>query len=292
MPKVNGSGTSKLAFTSSFKFLSGEGTRVIREIILRERHHAHHNHRNFELRGLYYRSPFIRALMTNEMMLDHLSQMAGEPILPHFLLMDAPSVNFGRQCDGTDCKVVDHWHFDSVSYVGVVLVSDIEGMVGGDLEVIRSDNKWEAISALNSSQEVDSVTVSYEESGNCVFVQGSEILHHVTAVQWAKESRLSFVMAFQPGNVFQPDKTVLDTWKRFDHSTGTAPYEYFRLKAWKLSHILQHHVNSTPFTHDAQELADKLDAVAEELQRTSRLLRGTESDAIGFFDENVGRYSI
>ncbi len=292
MPRVNGSGTSKLAFTTSFKLLSDAGTAVVRSIVLRERVHAHRNHRNVELRGLYYRSPFIRDLMTNDLLLDHLSKMAGEPILPHFLLMDAPSVNFGNPCNDTTCKVVDHWHFDSVSYVGVVLVSDIDEMVGGDLEVIRSDDKWAAIHSLNATEEVDSVTISYGESGNCVFVQGSEILHHVTTVEHAKEDRLSFVMAFQPSNVFQPDKTVLDTWKRFDYKTGTAPYEYFRLKSWKLGHILKHYAQHIPFSRDMEDLAAKLDAVAEELRRTSRLLVGDESDAIGFFDESKGRYSM
>jgi len=296
MPRVIGSGTSRLAFTTSFKILSDAGVQVIKNIILRERAHANRNHRNVELRGLYYLSPFIRDLMTNEIVLDHLSKMAGEPILPHFLLMDAPSVNFGKPCNSTEsdtkCKVVDHWHFDSVSYVGVILVSDLEGMVGGDLEVIRSDDKWEAINALNESESVDSVTVKYGESGNCVFVQGSEILHHVTPVRYAKEDRLSFVMAFQPSNAFQPDKTVLDTWKRFDHNTGSAPYEYFRLKAWKLSHILKSYVEQTPFTRDADSMTEKLEAVTQELQRTIGLLTGTESDTIGFFDENKGKYRL
>lgn len=291
MPKVNGSGTSKLAFSTSFKVLSAAGTVAVRDIIRRERQNAHRNHRNVELRGLYYRSPFVRDLMTSDVLLRHLGQMAGEPILPHFLLMDAPSVNFGRPCNGTNCKVVDHWHFDSVSYVGVILVSDIDEMVGGDLEVIRSADKWAAINALNASEEVDIVNVRYEESGNCVFVQGSEILHHVTAVEYAKEERVSFVMAFQPSNVFQPDKTVLDTWQRFDYKTGTAQFEYFRLKSWKLSHVLKHYVENIPFTRNVSALAEKINVVADELRRTSQLITGDESDAIGFFDENTERYT-
>ena len=32
---------------------------------------------------------------------------------------------------------VDHWHNDSIAYAGVVVISDMEGMVGGDLELFR-----------------------------------------------------------------------------------------------------------------------------------------------------------
>lgn len=43
-------------------------------------------------------------------------------------------VNFGKA--GVNASV-DKWHFDSVDYVLVVILSDIEDMVGGELEVLR-----------------------------------------------------------------------------------------------------------------------------------------------------------
>ena len=68
-------------------------------------------------------------------------------------------------------------------------------MDGGELQVMKI-NKFEGISRLNSNNVTDDilVTVNYEKSGRVVFVQGSEILHHVTAVKSAKENRLLFVM--------------------------------------------------------------------------------------------------
>jgi len=34
-------------------------------------------------------------------------------------------------------KDVDKWHFDSVDFVMVVILSDMEGMVGGELAVLK-----------------------------------------------------------------------------------------------------------------------------------------------------------
>jgi len=292
VPKVESTGASSLAFTTTFRVLSEEGVKAVHDIVLREKHLAHVNHRNTELRGLYYLSPFIRDLMTCTELLNHLGKFIGEPIVPHFLSMDAPSVNFGK-INVTE-EVVDHWHFDSVAYVAVILVSDLEDMVGGDLQVIKQE-KFEAISTLNKTRgHIDEdrlVTVDYKESGFSILVQGSQILHHVTKVESAKEERLSLVMAFQPANVFQPDKTVLDTWKKFDIIDGTAPFEYARMKAWKLSHALQHYVRSEPFSKEGKDLTLRLKAIRDELSRTIGLLDGTIDDSIGWFDENLKMYT-
>lgn len=297
---------SQLAFTKTFQLFSEEGTRVLHNIILREKHRAHKNHRNEELRGLYYLSPFVRDVMTCPVLLAHLEKFTGEPVVPHFLSMNSPAVNFGKaparqgsttDSDAADQKVVDHWHFDSVAYVGVALVSDTAEMVGGDLQVMKKE-KFAAVDMLNTQAEGTKipedvlVTVKYEKPGYCILVQGSEILHHVTRVEKAKEDRLSFIMAFQPANCFRPDKTVLDTWKRFDAVDKTAPYEYARLKAHKLSHALSHYVKNQPFSADGGVLSEKLKAVRDELTRTIDLLEEHVDDKIGYFDEVAVKYVI
>ena len=48
--------------------------------------------------------------------------------------MNNPQINFGEV--GSD-KPVDKWHLDSVPFVMVLILSDLEGMVGGDLKVAR-----------------------------------------------------------------------------------------------------------------------------------------------------------
>ena len=36
---------------------------------------------------------------------------------------------------------MDHWHNDSIAYAGVVVISDMDGMEGGDLELFRGSKE-------------------------------------------------------------------------------------------------------------------------------------------------------
>ena len=71
---------------------------------------------------------------------------------------------------------VDHWHNDSIAYAGVVVISDMEGMVGGDLELFRG-NKEEGKKMLREGRlEQEMVeTVSYENPGKMILTHGSEV---------------------------------------------------------------------------------------------------------------------
>lgn len=63
--------------------------------------------------------------------------MAGEKLCPATYGSNSVQVNFGKV--GNAAKSVDSWHFDSVDYVVVIILSDIEDMVGGELEVLRKN---------------------------------------------------------------------------------------------------------------------------------------------------------
>ena len=84
------------------------------------------------LRGLSYRSKFIRDLTYSPQVLNLLSSCCGEHVHPSDICMNNPQINFGEIGEE---KPVDIWHLDSVPYVMVILLSDAEGMVGGELEV-------------------------------------------------------------------------------------------------------------------------------------------------------------
>ena len=69
-------------------------------------------------------SPFFRDLMLCDEVLDHFERIIGEPVLPNFYLYNT-QINVGKV--GGDGPV-DQWHFDSVNYVAVTLLSDITDM--------------------------------------------------------------------------------------------------------------------------------------------------------------------
>ena len=57
--------------------------------------------------------------------LDHFEKIIGEPVYPHMYLYNAAQMNVGKV--GGDGPV-DQWHFDSVNFVAVTLLSDITDM--------------------------------------------------------------------------------------------------------------------------------------------------------------------
>ena len=76
---------------------------------------------------------------------------------------------------------VDHWHWDSVAYTGVVLLSDMTKIKGGNLEVAMCE-KHKALETLAHGGNPPTETISYGKAGKMILAQGSEILHHVTPV--------------------------------------------------------------------------------------------------------------
>lgn len=122
-------------YSAPFKVISGEGERVLRELIRRHEHYAKGNTRQQKsLRGLGYLSKFIEEMVYSPVFLEHVSKIAGEPLCPSTFGMHITQVNFGKPGVAAG---VDKWHFDSVDYVLVVMLSDLEGMIGGELEVLE-----------------------------------------------------------------------------------------------------------------------------------------------------------
>ena len=123
-----------LAFSAPFRLLSDAGVKALREVIaMNEKHACALPSRAAKaLRGLGYRSQFIRDFNSCPVIRAHLSQMAGTPLGPHHMPMNLSQTNFGEI--GAN-KPVDQWHIDSVPYVMVLLLSDATGMEGGKLQV-------------------------------------------------------------------------------------------------------------------------------------------------------------
>ena len=79
-------------------------------------------------------SPFFKDLMLCDQVLNHFEKIIGESVFPHMYLYNAAQMNVGKV--GGDGPV-DQWHFDSVNFVAVTLLSDITDMKGGALELVR-----------------------------------------------------------------------------------------------------------------------------------------------------------
>jgi len=238
--KPNDSSFPGLAFSAPFQLLSDEGLAAFQRSVSQNEHHAHTTGRQPKaLRGLGYRSEFARSLAHDPSVLGFLSSLTGKQIWPEDHSTNNPQINFGAVGSGVP---VDRWHLDSVPFVLVLVLSELEDMVGGELKVARMADAKECLDLLKEDNLPESKidTVKYPKAGWAIFMQGSKIAHMVTPVQSAKEPRRTAVYSFQTRDCFAPDDYVFRTFKNTDQATLHT--EHTRHVAWRargqLSYLL------------------------------------------------------
>lgn len=267
-----------MAFTAAFRVLSDEGVRAVREVIHFNERFAKSNERSPKiLRGLAYRSKFIRDFNECEHVRQHLSKMSGTPIHPHSMAMNWAQINFGKV--GLD-KSVDKWHLDSVPYVMVVLLSDATDMVGGRLEVARLPDAKEALRQVQGeciNRDIVDV-VDYPGPGYAIFMQGCAIAHAVTAVKHAREPRLTLVNSYQSGNPFADVRTAYRTFKVQDPA-NISPAEIGRHYAWRVQGKLEYILKQGLYGEEGKAAMLKVfDEAKEELEHVSDMIRDKKLD--------------
>jgi hypothetical protein len=277
--------SSRLAYTSDFAILSPAGLAVLNEIIQEHIRDVKETERIPRcLRMLGYKSRFVREFNNCPVVLRFLSRLAGKEMLPHSYTSSFAHVNIGAV---GDTRAVDQWHVDSVPFVVVILMSDMKGARGGDLQLIKRGDREAAFELLettgNRVKEEDMLTVSYGGPGRAIFCQGSLITHHVTPVHEAKNARITLVNSYMPKDPFCADRTVLATFKK---EKDTCYAEYAHHKAGRAIAQLAHLRRG--WQQDPEANASDLERVAKELIDSAEILRGTRSDAVPFFRENGG----
>jgi len=282
---------SDFACSNVFRVFSDEGAAEIRRIAFKLKKYRVAGVRNNRVRSVWYYSPFFKDFMSSPKFVSHMSKIFGEPVLPYMYLTTTGHVNYGPP--GMN-KKVDEWHFDSVAFVAVIILSDIEGMQGGELQFIpqRKSIAQELFkSSKISSKDVE--TVSYKQNGYCIAAQGSELCHQVTPVISAKEDRISLVVSFQPANVYQPDRFCYHSMKSSeeeDNKPGVADYDMFRYRAFHAMKVLEDYVKNEPFTLDQSVLTGKLEAVAAELREAAEEIR-TKGESGNLGKNGIGFYT-
>ena len=266
-----------LAYTAPFRVLSDEGVRAFRQVIEDNEMHAGCVPSLVPkcLRGLGYRSSFVRDLNYSQPLLDHLSHCSGIPIGPHDMAMNLSQINFGEIGGGP----VNQWHMDSVPYVMVILLSDATDMVGGELLVARLGDPREALQMVKAGtidpSHIDSV--NYPGPGHAIFMQGSRIAHAVTPVTQARERRLTCINSYQSLNPFSRDATIYRTFTTMD---GDAPqYEYARHVAWRVQGQLDYLLRKVRNGQKGHgEVVGILEGASSELQRAHDLITNRIED--------------
>jgi len=291
--RKDGTTDSKLGFTAPFGLLTPEAVEIVRKICFRQMDSKTEcpkprgNKR--AVRGFWYTSPFIRDMMSCPVHLALLEKLTGEPVYPYFSYSNSPQINISKLGNkGT----IDHWHHDSLTYVSVLMLSDMTQVTGGALEVMKCP-KHEGLDKLERGEPLEDLThtVNYDRPGMCILNHGSEVLHHVTPITHNPKNivRMSVIMAFGSRNAYRPNELCLHTMTFCDSHSKLYGYEYFRYSAWQMMTILKDMVENDKYEDDDKKLAQKLRYVADELTRAAHQIEDPHADEIKFYHEDNGR---
>jgi len=225
------------------------------------------------LRGLAYRSKFVRDFLYSEEIFTHMEKMSRTPLNPHGVLMHAAQINFGvGKANGGSDKPVDAWHLDSVPYVLIVLLSDPEDFEGGETKVARYRNVDDGLSDIrNGAIPSDLVeTLKLPGAGYAMFMQGAKVPHAVMPV--TQGLRLSLVNSYMSRDVFEEDRTSYRLSKIQDPS-HIHPIEIARHHAWRVQGQLDYLLRENLWGQ-ADKVLKILDESSESLKRTHHLITG------------------
>ncbi|CAM9128983.1 unnamed protein product, partial [Ectocarpus fasciculatus] len=273
-----------LAYTRPFRVLSDEGVRVARESILKHKNQLGKSdaRASFYIRGLGMVSHFHKGLSYSDDLNNLLSSLARDSVHPS-TVMNMSHTNIGEIGTG---RPVDKWHVDSIDYVLVIVLSDLEDMVGGDLRVLQvPDSSGEVFEKLKSEGVPEELveTVRYTKAGYGIFMQGSKILHSVSEVVAAREPRMSLVNSYVSTRPFCTNKLRYSLFQRVDGRTFI-DYEYARHRAWRARGKLQYLEEMSTYTTPAEDMVSVLRSAAQELLAAADFLDGVTSDHDGHIE--------
>lgn len=288
--------SSKFGYTAPFKVFTDEGYQIARSIIDLEKEEGYIKpDRRIQLclRGVTYRSPFLRAFSECQELSTLASNLSGEPLIIHPIISNHSHVNWGIPAEETgEVKNVDQWHQDSVSHVLIILMSDMSESVGGELELILKPTD-EAFKLLEETQnQVPDdllVKIRFPGPGYGVFVTGSELVHHVTPLIKANSPRITLIQSFASADPWiAHDCTKWDYYSKAV-SADWGSYEWMHYQSWKLGSQLLSLPQRIAWTPDNRVIAGELRRIADALQIAADQIERKVEEPTVYFDENGSR---
>jgi hypothetical protein len=269
---------SPLAITSPFRVLSDEGVEVLRAIAEELRSLASGSERiPKRIRGVLYRSAFVRGLYANRTFLEFLRGIAQAPLEPHPATHHALQFNFAPE---DLSKNVDQWHRDVVSFDFVLMVSDPRPMKGGRFEYFAGpvEEGRELLANGSGLPEERVVKVEFPGAGWAVLQQGHRVLHRAARLE-ERYPRITMVCSYYTPHPTLEDPTELATLRKVD-GREIALVEWSRYAAVVAARRLERFaVTKTDFRRPLEDVQEAL--------RES--IAGVEEAVAAFESEDEGR---
>ncbi|KAJ5151123.1 uncharacterized protein N7482_010375 [Penicillium canariense] len=172
-----------------------------------------------------------------------------------------------------DASAIIPWHYDSYPYVCVLMLSETDGMIGGETYIKRGDG---------TAQKVEGPQI-----GHAVMLQGGEVEHLAARAKGVKE-RISTITSYRSRHPTVYDSSFMTNIRPYADLNSLYP-EWITYRLRKLNDEITYYLNRVEkepqFALDLQSLEDLINKQVSYLQQTSR-----QMIAPGFEKELVERF--
>ncbi len=272
-----------LGITSCFRVLSEEGVACLLEVVRSLEGFTTSNPRiQRNVRGGVYRSRFLRDLCLSPDIADVVSKICDAPMAPHTIPHQLGHLNYNPLDVG---RTVDKWHVDTLRVDYVMFVTDPNAVTGGEFEYFAgTKHEMAALYEAGEAPPRDRVVAPrLPGPGHAVLQQGNMVVHRARGVTGPGE-RVTMVNGYVPRDLRYPD------FSRYDQLCMADPpevvtTEYERHVAWLTRERARQIIDSPAFLDNREVSAARLERIADELRRTSAVIRSASSATLEHFGD-------
>ncbi|CAP95004.1 Pc21g01070 [Penicillium rubens Wisconsin 54-1255] len=157
-----------------------------------------------------------------------------------------------------DDSAIIPWHYDSYPYVCVLMLSDTDGMIGGETYIKQGDGEV---------QKIEGPQIGY-----AVMLQGGEVCHLAARAKGVKE-RISTITSYRSKMPNVYDSSYITNVRPYADTNSLYP-EWTQYRLRKLRDELTHHLDLMEKEEDPVQARKNIQKLVDQqidyLQRTSR----------------------
>ncbi|KAJ6185758.1 hypothetical protein N7519_007059 [Penicillium mononematosum] len=157
-----------------------------------------------------------------------------------------------------DDSAIIPWHHDSYPYVCVLMLSDTDGMIGGETYIKKGDGEVQKVEG--------------PQIGHAVMLQGGEVCHLAARAKGVKE-RISTITSYRSKMPNVYDSSYITNVRPYADTNSLYP-EWTQYRLRKLRDELTHHLDLMEKEEDPvqarKDIQNLVDQQIDYLQRTSR----------------------
>ncbi|CDM29341.1 unnamed protein product [Penicillium roqueforti FM164] len=157
-----------------------------------------------------------------------------------------------------DASAIIPWHYDSYPYVCVLMLSDTEGMIGGETYIKKGDGEVQKVEG--------------PQIGHAVMLQGGEVCHLAARAKGVKE-RISTITSYRSTMPNVYDSSYITNVRPYADTTSLYPeWTQYRLRKLRdeLTHYLDEMEKDEEPAKERKDIQSLIDQQIDYLRRTSR----------------------